>query len=130
MNRLPAVALLALVWLTGCVSAQTFRSGTGKTYRPTRAEDVLVFYEVTDVKRSYEVIGEITTSGSSGMGKNEGDLVKKARQKAAEMGANAILVRPIDPGTGGEHVMAVLFGSNDKNQHMTAIRFTDEGPAH
>jgi hypothetical protein len=44
------------------------------------------------------------------------------------MRANAILVRPLDAGTSGDHAMAVLFGSNDKSQHMTAIRFTDESP--
>ena len=124
-RKLLAVVALALAGLVGCVSAQTFRSGTGKLYPPAKPVDVLVFYAVEDVKRPYEVIGEITTSGSSGWGKAEGNLIKKAREEAARLGASAILVRPLDRGTGGDRVLAVLFGSNDKTQHMTAIRFTD-----
>jgi len=126
MKKLYLVALL--VCLSGCVSAQAYRSGTGKTYPPTKADAILVFYAAEDVNRTYEVIGEITTAGSSGWGKNEGDLINKARGKAAEMGADGILVRPIDKGTGASHVMATLYGSNDKSQHVTAIKFTGEQP--
>jgi hypothetical protein len=122
MKKLCAIGLL--VCLSGCVSAQAYRSGTGKIYPPTQSDAVLVFYAAEDVKQPYEVIGEITTAGSSGWGKNEGDLINKARGKAAEMGADAILVRPIDKGSGGDKAMAVMFGSNDKSQHVTAIRFT------
>ena len=123
-RKLLAVVALALAGLVGCVSAQTFRSGTGKLYPPAQPVDVLVFYAVEDVKRPYAVIGEITTSGSSGWGKDEGDLIKKAREEAARLGASAILVRPLDKGTGGDRALAVLFQYSDKTQHMTAIRFT------
>ena len=116
--------VIGVVCLSGCVSAQTFRSGTGQIYPPTKPDSVLVFYAAEDVKQPYEVIGEITAAGSSGWGKNEGDLIKKAREEAAKLGADAILVRPLDKGSGGDRAMAVLFGSNDKNQHVTAIRFT------
>ena len=113
------------------MSAQTFRSGSGAIYPPTNPESVLVFYAEEDVKRFYEVIGEITTAGSTGWGKGEGDLVKKACKKAAEMGASAILLRGYEKGSSGDHAMAVLFGSKDKSAHVTAIRFTESkgGPA-
>jgi TPR repeat protein len=106
------------------VSAQTFRSGSGQAYAPTRPDDVLVFYSVEDIKQSHEIIGEITTAGSSGWLHNEGDLIKKARKAAARLGANAIVVRSIDKGSSGDRAMAVLFGSNDKTGRVTAIRFT------
>lgn len=118
-----AVALAAL--LGGCVSAQTFRSGTGKVYPPTAVDSVLVFYAPEEVTRPYEVIGEITTAGSTGWGHSQGDLIKKARKKAAGMGAHAILLRGFDKGSSGDHAMAALFGSNDKSQRVTAIRFTE-----
>ena len=130
-RNLLAVVALALAGLVGCVSAQTFRSGTGKLYPHAKPVDVLVFYAVEDVKRPYEVIGEITTSASSGWGIDEGELIEKAREEAARLGASAILVqplilvRPLDKGTGGDRALAVLFRSSDKTQHMTAIRFTD-----
>ena len=122
------IAVATCVALAGCVSAQSFRSGTGQVYAPTRPDDVLVFYSPDDVRRQYEVIGEIATAGSSGWMHNEGDLLKKARKEAAKMGANAILVRAIDKGSSGDRAMAVLFGSNDKTGRVTAIRFTTSGP--
>lgn len=126
MAKLYTVSLVGLTGLlVGCVSAQTFRSGTGNVYPPTMRDSVLVFYSPEEVNRPYEVIGEITTAGSTGWGHNQGDLLKKARTKAADMGAHAILLRGFDKGSSGDHAMAVLFGSNDKSQRVTAIRFTE-----
>jgi hypothetical protein len=122
---LPALAVVLLL-LGGCVSAQTFRSGSGTHYPRTNPKDVLVFYALEDVKRPYEVIGEISTAGSSGWFKNEGDLTRKAQQEAAKLGAHAILLRSHDEGTGGDRAAAIFLGTNDKKQKVTALRFTDE----
>lgn len=122
-----------LIWLitaftiagTGCGSSNTtFRSGSGAIYAPTKSEEVLVFRSKEDVKRPYEVIGEITVAGSSGWGENEGDLIKKARKNAAKLGANAIIVGALDKGSTGDRVTSAIFGTEDKSQHATAIRFT------
>src|SRR5687767_5275897 len=83
------VVVLLAAGLAGCVSAKTFRSGSAQVYLPTNPVNVLVFYAVEDVKRPYEVIGEIMTEGSSGFDKNEGDLIKKSRNEAAKLGAHA-----------------------------------------
>ncbi len=116
----------ALLMLGGCVSAQTFRSGSGAVYPPTKAKEVLVFYNAAEVGRPYEVIGEIATAGSSGWFKNEGDLTRKAQEEAAKIGAHAIIVRSHDEGTGGDRAAAILVGTNDKKQKVSAIRFTDQ----
>ncbi len=115
-----------LLAICACVSVQSFRSGSGKTYAPTRPDDVLVFYAEADVKRPFEVIAEITTSGSTGWDKDQGDLIAKAREEAAGLGANGLLIKEVDNGGGGENVMAVLFGTNDKKQRAQAIRFLPE----
>jgi hypothetical protein len=68
-----------------------FRSGRGATYPPTRPDSVLVFFNAEDVKRPFEVIGEVLAEGSSGWGVNDSSVVKKAGQKAASIGAHAII---------------------------------------
>ncbi|MBK5257791.1 MAG: sel1 repeat family protein [Vicinamibacteria bacterium] len=125
MKRLHRVLFSAVLACSiGCVSAQSFRSGSGTIYPPTNPDSVLVFYGEAEVKRPYEIVGEISTAGSSLYGKGEGALIKKARVKAAEMGANAILVRPFEEPNNTKKVVAAFFGTNDNKQRMTAIRFT------
>lgn len=125
-NRLLAVLLGAMTF--ACVSAQSFRSGSGTIYPPTRPDAVLIFYSEEDVKRPYEIVGEINTEASSAWGHGEGSLVKKAQKKAAELGAHAILVRPFEAPNNTKKVLAAVFGTNDNKQRMTAIRFTDQQP--
>jgi hypothetical protein len=126
MNQ-AAVLSIALM-LTGCVSAKTFRTGSGVVYAPTKPDTVLVFFSADDVKRPFEVIGEIMAEGSSGWGATDSALVSKAQKKAAEIGAHAIV---ITKEKGASATAGVLLGANDKKQRVQAIRFTDgtgDGP--
>jgi hypothetical protein len=120
--RQTAVLAVAVLLLGGCVSAKMFRTGTGEVYAPTKPEMVLVFFAADDVKRPFEVIGEILAEGSSGWGANDASLVSKAQNEAAKLGANAIIVTK-EQGASG--TSAMLLGANDKRQHIKAIRFTD-----
>ena len=117
-----AALLIAVLVLSGCVSVKMFRTGTGTVYAPTKPEMVLVFFTAEDVKRPFEVIGEIMAEGSSGWGAKDSSLVKKAQQEAAKLGAHAIIVTK-EKGASG--TSAMLLGANDKRQQIKAIRFTD-----
>lgn len=120
MSRKLLVALLAMVPF-GCASTEVFRSSTD-TYAPVPQNSVLVFFDPTDIKVPYKVIGEILAEGSSGWGSDNNDLVKKAQKKAGQMGANGILVQPAEKATGSQRAMAALFGTNDNKQRVTALR--------
>jgi hypothetical protein len=120
MKRLSGA--LAIVMLTACVSAKVFRTGTGAVYPATRPDAVLVFFSAEDVKRPFEVIGEIMTEGSSGWGAKDSSLVSKAQQKAAEIGGQGII---ITKEKGASATAGILLGANDKKQRVQAIRFTD-----
>ena len=119
--RRAAVFSIAVL-LTGCVSVKMFRTGAGTVYAPTRPEMVLVFFSAEDVKRPFEVIGEIMAEGSSGWGAKDSSLVSKAQAKAAEIGAHAII---ITKEKGASPAAGLLLGANDKKQRVQAIRFTD-----
>jgi len=120
------LVLLAALLTLSCASVETFRT-TSETYRPVRQSDVLVFFDEAQVP-PHKVIGELLAEGSSGWGVDQNDLVKKAQKKAAQMGANAILVRPIELATSSQRVMAVLFGTNDNRRHITALRLLPKAP--
>jgi hypothetical protein len=119
--RTRLAALLIPLLALGCVTTQVYRSGTGATYPPTKADAVLVFFSAEDVKRPYEVIAEILTEASSYWGWNDSSLVDGAQKKAAALGANAIIVTK-EKGAGA--ASAMLFGANDRKQQIKAIRFT------
>ena len=125
-NPCEAMRRLALVTtavaLAGCVSAHVFRTGRGVTYPPTRPDAILVFFSADDVKRPFEVIGEILAEGSSGWGVSDGTVVRKAQKKAASIGAHAIIVTREK---GASAASAKLLGANDKKASAQAIRFTD-----
>ena len=74
------------------------------------------------MKHPFEVIGEIMAEGSSGWGANDSSLVSKARQKAAEIGAQGIIVTREK---GASTSAAQLLGPNDKKQRVQAIRFSE-----
>lgn len=113
--------LLLAVALTGCVSAKVFPSGSGRLYRSTVPSSVLVFFAAEDVGRPYEVIGQIMTEGSSGWGRKDSDLVKRAVKEAASIGAHAIIV---SKQKGSSGLTAAIFGTADKVHEVQAIRFT------
>jgi len=114
------LVLLAALLTLSCASVETFRT-TPETYRPVRQSDVLVFFDEAQLP-PHKVIGELLAEGSSGWGVDQNDLVKKAQKKAAQMGANAILVRPAERSTGSQRVMAALFGTKDNQRRVTALR--------
>lgn len=116
------ILFFAAATFSACATTETFRT-TVETYPPVPQDSVLVFFEEADIKVPFTVIGEILAEGSSGWGADNNDLIKKAQKKAAQMGANAILVRPTDKATGSQRVMGALFGTNDNKQRVTALRF-------
>ncbi|HSK09089.1 MAG TPA: hypothetical protein VK911_05910 [Vicinamibacterales bacterium] len=111
-----ALVLLA-AFLGGCASAQTIPSSPGAAvqyYAPVATEEVLVFRSADQVDRPYDVIGEISASGSKGWFKNQGELVEKTRKEAAKLGADAIIADPT----------IAARGISDIYGWVTAIKFT------
>jgi len=83
--------LVALIVLTACATTQT----TPYSTRPAKASaaDVEVFTDAPPSKE-YEEIGVIEVS-QRGLPTGYGDLVVRARNEAAKMGADAIIVTRI-----------------------------------
>jgi hypothetical protein len=115
--------LLVPLVLSGCASVETFKASPAQ-YAPVKQSEVLVYFDQEAIRYPYEVIGELLAEGSSGWGVDQNDLVKKAQKKAAQMGANAILVHEPEASSGSQRVMAALFGTNDNKRRVTALRLS------
>jgi hypothetical protein len=80
------LALLAL--LAGCVTTDYL----GKTYAPTQHVDV--FFSAQDVKRAYEVMGDIRAEGADIVSYES--MQQKLEQEAMQKGADALLIEKLD----------------------------------
>jgi hypothetical protein len=80
------LAFLAL--LAGCTTTDYL----GKTYAPTQHVDV--FFSPQDVKRAYEVMGEIRAEGDDIVSYES--MQQKLVQEAMQKGADALLIEKLD----------------------------------
>jgi hypothetical protein len=92
MKRLAAVTIAALV--TGCVSANVTRL-VPTVYEPISPEEVTVLVDIRELLADtirYERLAVINMSGDRGGMTDQTDLLNKAREEAAKLGANAIII--------------------------------------
>jgi hypothetical protein len=120
--RLPSslsLFILAVV-LAGCVTASTTR--LNQTERPALTPDeVTIYLDEEDVTGEYEKMALIDLSGASGW-TDEEQIFNKAREEAAEIGANGVLFEEIEEAGTGEQVASALFGTgSDTDAKMIAI---------
>lgn len=92
MKRLTVVMIAALA--AGCVSAQVTRL-VQTAYEPIPLEEVTVLADISELDSDtirYERLAVINLSGDGGGFTDQTDLLEKAREEAAKLGANAILL--------------------------------------
>lgn len=92
MKRLSLVAIAALV--TGCVSANVTRL-VQTVYPPIAPGEVTVLADIRELMSDtirYERLAIINMSGDGGGFTDQTDMLKKAREEAAKLGANAIII--------------------------------------
>lgn len=78
--------LLLLTFIIGCAPKAEY---LGKTYSPTTNVDF--FMNASEIKKNYEVMGEMTVKGMLGS-RNAEDMQAKLIEEAKLKGADAILV--------------------------------------
>jgi hypothetical protein len=99
MGVMKRLVVLGLV-LTGCVHANVTRLGAG-VYPPISPSEVTVLADISELASDtirYERLAIITLSGSSDGFTNAEDLLAKAREEAALIGANAVIFEDYSPG--------------------------------
>lgn len=119
-----ALVLLRLCVLNGCVTSSVTRLNDMQR-DPISPSQVTIYLEEQDIPSEYQEMALIDISGSSGW-TDQSDIYKKARKKAAEIGANGVLYRSYEEAGTGERVASALFGTySDNDAEMVAIHVID-----
>ncbi|MCB0719719.1 MAG: hypothetical protein KDD65_14815 [Bacteroidetes bacterium] len=118
---LPLMLVLALAAsATGCVTTSVAPLNN-KTYAPINPSDVVVYLEEDDIPGDYEKVALLYSRGDYAW-TDEARLFKKARKKAAKIGANGLLVQRIKEPNTGDKVAHALIGTEAKRRgEMVAI---------
>ena len=116
--------LVGLAFLGGCVSAQVISLGPKTSYPPVPVSEVQVFLTEEDVPGPFEKLALIKLSGDVDY-TNESEMVAKAKEEAAKIGANGIILGETKEPSTGAKIAGEVFGvSAERKGQVVAIRFT------
>lgn len=117
---------LGLFLLMGCGAIVNVAPFDETERQPTQSVDI--FSDRSSVDRPYKEIGLITAD-DNGWDKSEADLIAILRNKAMEIGADAIILSPGEQSKQGSMLIGdLLVDSNKRIVKAVAIVYTDKSP--
>ena len=108
MRRTGVIA--AVLVCIACVSTNATRLGSGPVRPPVSPEVVAVYRTADQVPGRYEEVALLNSTGESSW-TNEEKMMNSMRKKAAEMGANAIILDAISEPSAGAKVAGAFLGT-------------------
>ncbi|MCK4462039.1 MAG: hypothetical protein KAW46_09540 [candidate division Zixibacteria bacterium] len=116
------VALLSVI-ISVCGCGPTIHYATFDNLARTPKHTVDVYSDASKVTREYKEIGSVTARG----GDNEEVLLRKLRERAAEEGADAIIIGDSKPLRGRPNrIGAISWGGDRRAMRAIAIIYLDE----
>jgi hypothetical protein len=105
-----AVTVYVLACLTACVTTNATRLGTGAALAPVPAESVAIYRTASQVPGKYEEVALLNSKGESSL-TDEAAMFKSMKKKAAELGANAIILDAVSEPSAGAKIASAVFGT-------------------
>jgi hypothetical protein len=119
-NRLLIVTISALA-LSGCTQTNAALLDNSVHLAPTCPDAVKLYTSPSSVGQPYSEIALLNSTGSTGF-TSESGMMKSMRKKAADVGANGIIMGNIDePGAGAKVVGAFLGTGTQRKGKSVAI---------
>ncbi len=116
--------LIAVLFLAGCVQTQATMLDN-EYYPPVRPDDVVIYLSEADIDGEWKNIAIIHAQGDSQLTR-ESKMLRKARERAAEIGANGILIEEIkEPSAGAQIAGEVLGTGSTRRGRIIAIYVFD-----
>lgn len=107
--KLVVSALIACGSLSACTRTNAALMDNSVHLARTCPDGVKIYSSPTRVGADYQEIALLNSTGSSGF-TSESGMMKSMRKKAADVGANGIIMGNIDEPSAGAKVAAAIFG--------------------
>jgi hypothetical protein len=108
MRRL--ILLVCLPVFVACVKTNAAVLDITQQFTPICPDGVKVFLDTTRVSRPYQEVALLNSSGESGS-TSEAGMIKSQRQKAAQLGANAIILGGFQEPKAGTKIIGAVLGT-------------------
>lgn len=105
------VAPWLAVALVGCVSTNAALLDPSLKLAPVCPDGVMVFTDSSKVGKPYTEVAVLNSRGDNDM-TSEGGMINSQRKKAAELGANGIILGGMKDPTTGQQVWRALLGTS------------------
>lgn len=117
------VAASAVLILSGCGPTITMARFTNETYTPTKSNGVAVITSAKNVQKPYIEIGLVDAEEGPGTQSYE-EIIAAIKIKAAEMGADAVIISTGSKNHGMLAAGGMLMSINGKHVKATAIKWS------
>lgn len=107
--------LLALALGVACVHTNAAVLDVTQKFAPLCPDGVKVFSDTSKVGKPYQEVALLNSKGESGSTSEEG-MIKSQRKKAAELGANGIVVGGFQEPKAGTKIIGTLLGTGSERK--------------
>lgn len=117
------IAVAAAVILSGCGPTITTARFTNETYTPTKSDGIAVITSGKNIQKPYTEIGLVDAEEGPGTQSYE-EIIAAIKTKAAEMGADAVIISTGSKNHGMMAAGGMLMSINGKHVKATAIKWS------
>ena len=114
LSRISATCCL-VASLTSCVTTNATRLGSGTALAPVPVESVAIYRTASQVPGKYQEVALLNSKGESSW-TDEAAMFRSMRKKAAELGANAIILDAVSEPSAGAKVASAVFGTGGERK--------------
>jgi hypothetical protein len=107
--------LLVLVLGAACVHTNAAVLDVTQKFAPLCPDGVKVFSDTSKVGKAYQEVAFLNSKGESGS-TSEGGMINSQRKKAAELGANGIVVGGFQEPKAGTKIIGALLGTGSERK--------------
>ncbi len=97
-------------WILGCVSTQATRLNPQQVYPKICSQGVQLYTDSGKVGKPYVEVAVLTSAGSQSL-TSQSDMYESMRKKAADVGANGVILGQVQQASTGAQVANALIGT-------------------
>ena len=107
--------LVCLAMLVACVHTNAAVLDVTQQFAPLCPDGVKVFPDTTGISRPYTQVAILNSKGESGS-TSEAGMIKSQRQKAAQLGANGIVLGGFQEPKAGTKIIGAVLGTGSQRK--------------